>query len=225
MSHYNVNGGVPKTLIQHLIRWVADTGLFSAETDDVLRRILATEISPELVPVEAGAPPQSTEAKVGPYELQDFTLYYVLRHGFRPSKIAFLAEHAWGDVAAGAWPPGFPQDRRRAYDRAAIRHWLEAVPRALLRVQPVQALGHAERAKGGSGRLALAARRLARSLRRHGGGLAGRAAPQRSRIARRLRKAGLCPDPPKAEALGTRSTKQEDSQGSVSSRSEARPWP
>lgn len=124
MSHYNVNGGVPKTLIQHLIRWVADTGLFSVETDDVLRRILATEISPELVPVEAGAPPQSTEAKVGPYELQDFTLYYVLRHGFRPSKIAFLAEHAWGDVAAGAWPPGFPQDRRRAYDRAAIRHWL-----------------------------------------------------------------------------------------------------
>ena len=124
MSHYNVNGGVPKTLIQHLIRWVADTGLFSAETDDVLRRILATEISPELVPVEAGAPPQSTEEKVGPYELQDFMLYCVLRHGFRPTKIAFLAEHAWGDVAAGAWPPGFPQDRRRAYDRAAIRHWL-----------------------------------------------------------------------------------------------------
>ncbi len=125
MSHYNVNGGVPKTLIQHLIRWVADTGLFSAEAGDVLRRILATEISPELVPVEAGAPPQSTEAKVGPYELQDFALYYVLRYGFRPSKIAFLAEHAWGDVAAGAWPPGFPEERRRAYDRAAIRHWLE----------------------------------------------------------------------------------------------------
>ncbi len=125
MSHYNVNGGVPKTLIQHLIRWVADTGLFSAEAGDVLRRILATEISPELVPVEAGAPPQSTEAKVGPYELQDFALYYVLRYGFRPSKIAFLAEHAWGNVAAGAWPPGFPEKRRRAYDRAAIRHWLE----------------------------------------------------------------------------------------------------
>ena len=125
MSHYNVNSGVPKTLIQHLIRWVADTGLFSAETGAVLRRILATEISPELVPVEAGAPPQSTEAKVGPYELQDFALFYVLRHGFRASKIAFLAEHAWGDVDAGAWPPGFPEERRRAYDRAAIRHWLE----------------------------------------------------------------------------------------------------
>ena len=74
--------------------------------------------------MEAGAPPQSTEAKVGPYELQDFALFYVLRYGFRPSKIAFLAEHAWGDVAAGAWPPGFPDERRRAYDRAAIRHWL-----------------------------------------------------------------------------------------------------
>ncbi len=125
MSHYNVNGGVPKTLIQHLIRWVADTGLFSADTGDILRRILATEISPELVPVEHGAPPQSTQDKVGPYELQDFALYYVLRYGFRPSKIAFLAEQAWGDVEAGAWPPGFPEERRRAYDAAAIRHWLE----------------------------------------------------------------------------------------------------
>ena len=125
MSHYNVNGGVPKTLIQHLIRWVAETGLFSGETGDVLRRILATEISPELVPVEPGAAPQSTEARVGPYELQDFTLFYVLRYGFRPSKIAFLAEHAWGDVEAGAWPPGFPRERRRAYDREAIRNWLE----------------------------------------------------------------------------------------------------
>ena len=125
MSHYNVNGGVPKTLIQHLIRWVADTGLFSGQTGDVLRRILATEISPELVPVELGAPPQSTQDTIGPYELQDFALYYVLRYGFRPSKIAFLAEHAWGDAEAGAWPPGFPQDRRRAYDPSAIRHWLE----------------------------------------------------------------------------------------------------
>ena len=125
MSHYNVNGGVPKTLIQHLIRWVADTGLFSDETGDVLRRILATEISPELVPVEPGAPPQSTQDTIGPYELQDFALFYVLRYGFRPSKIAFLAEHAWSDAAVGAWPPGFPEQRRRAYDAVQIRRWLE----------------------------------------------------------------------------------------------------
>ncbi len=125
MSHYNVNGGVPKTLIQHLIRWVADTDLFSAETSTVLRTILASEISPELVPVAEGEPPQSTEAKIGPYELQDFNLFYTLRYGFRPSKIAFLAVHAWGDTERGAWPRGFPPERRRAYDREAIHHWLE----------------------------------------------------------------------------------------------------
>ena len=125
MSHYNVNGGVPKTLIQHLIRWVAETNLFGADVGAVLRTIVAAEISPELVPVAEGEPPQSTEAKIGPYELQDFNLYYTLRHGFRPSKIAFLAGHAWGDVDAGHWPPGFPPERRRAYTAEAIAHWLE----------------------------------------------------------------------------------------------------
>ena len=78
-----------------------------------------------MVPVEAGQTPQSTEAKVGPYELQDFNLFYTLRYGFRPSKIAFLALHAWGDVAAGVWPPGFPAERRRSYDLAHIRRWLQ----------------------------------------------------------------------------------------------------
>ncbi len=76
------------------------------------------------MPVEAGSTPQSTEARVGPYELQDFNLFYTLRYGFRPSKIAFLALQAWGHGAAGAWPPGFPEDRRRAYDLAQIRAWL-----------------------------------------------------------------------------------------------------
>ncbi len=129
MSHYNVNGGVPKTLIQHLIRWVGRTGQFDAEVGSVLDAILATEISPELIPVEAGGTPQSTEAKVGPYELQDFTLYYTLRHGFRPSKIAFLALRAWERVEAGGWPPGFPEDRRRAYDLPHIRSWLDVFAR------------------------------------------------------------------------------------------------
>ncbi len=124
MSHYNVNAGVPKTLIQHLIRWVISSRQFEEDVSQTLDAILSTEISPELVPVEAGQTPQSTEAKVGPYELQDFNLYYTLRYGFRPSKIAFLALHAWSDVASGEWPPGFPAERRRAYDMAHIKRWL-----------------------------------------------------------------------------------------------------
>ncbi|MFC5906431.1 NAD(+) synthase [Streptacidiphilus monticola] len=122
MSHYNVNGGVPKTLIQHLIRWVVSSGQFDEETGQVLTAILDTEISPELVP---GEEMQSTEARIGPYALHDFTLHHVLRHGMRPSKIAFLAWHAWHDAAAGAWPPGFPAAEHRAYDLAEIRRWLE----------------------------------------------------------------------------------------------------
>jgi NAD+ synthase (glutamine-hydrolysing) len=125
MSHYNVNGGVPKTLIQHLIRWVAASGQFDEGVSETLGAVLATEISPELVPAGADAGPQSTEAAVGPYALQDFNLFYTLRHGFRPSKIAFLALHAWGDAGRGAWPPGFPAERRVAYDLAEIRRWLE----------------------------------------------------------------------------------------------------
>jgi NAD+ synthase (glutamine-hydrolysing) len=125
MSHYNVNAGVPKTLIQHLIRWVIASGQFPAEVMETLESILGTEISPELVPVADGETPQSTEAKIGPYALQDFNLFYTLRYGFRPSKIAFLAQHAWGDAAAGDWPPGFPADRRNAYSLGEIRHWLE----------------------------------------------------------------------------------------------------
>ncbi|HEV2674726.1 MAG TPA: NAD(+) synthase [Aliidongia sp.] len=125
MSHYAVNAGVPKTLIQHLIRWVGRTGQFAPEVGETLEAILGMEISPELVPVEEGAAPQSTEAKIGPYALQDFHLYYTLRYGFRPSKIAFLAMHAWSDAARGAWPPHFPEDRRPAFPLAEIRHWLE----------------------------------------------------------------------------------------------------
>ncbi|KQP51301.1 NAD(+) synthase [Methylobacterium sp. Leaf108] len=124
MSHYAVNAGVPKTLIQHLIRWVIGEGLFSAEAGAILRAILDTEISPELVPVAEGETPQSTQATIGPYALQDFSLYYTLRHGFRPSRIAFLALHAWGDPAAGDWPPDLRADERRAYALPEIRAWL-----------------------------------------------------------------------------------------------------
>ncbi|CAA9288111.1 MAG: NAD synthetase / Glutamine amidotransferase chain of NAD synthetase [uncultured Craurococcus sp.] len=125
MSHYNVNSGVPKTLIQHLIRWVIASDQFSNEVGEVLGAILDTEISPELVPAEDGEALQSTEAKVGPYALQDFNLYYTLRYGFRPSKIAFLALRAWGDAARGNWPPHFPEAKRNAYPLAEIRQWLE----------------------------------------------------------------------------------------------------
>ncbi|MBW7964979.1 NAD(+) synthase [Bradyrhizobium sp. BR 10261] len=125
MAHYNVNAGVPKTLIQHLIRWVITSKQFSADVNATLASILAAEISPELVPVKPGEKPQSTEASVGPYELQDFNLFYTLRFGMRPSKIAFMALHAWKDVADGEWPPAFPADKRRAYDLAEIRRWLE----------------------------------------------------------------------------------------------------
>jgi NAD+ synthase (glutamine-hydrolysing) len=122
MSHYNVNGGVPKTLIQHLIRWVVTTRQFDEEVGDVLTAILATKISPELVP---GEELQSTEDTIGPYALHDFALFYTLRFGMRPSKIAFLAWHAWHDAAAGEWPPNFPESMRGEYDLPEIRRWLE----------------------------------------------------------------------------------------------------
>jgi NAD+ synthase (glutamine-hydrolysing) len=124
MSHYNVNAGVPKTLIQHLIRWVSGLDDFSDQVDDILLSILDTEISPELIPVKEGEVPQSTEKSIGPYELQDFSLFYTLRYGFRPSKIAFLALQAWRDVEQGVWPVHFPPERRRAYDLPPIRQWL-----------------------------------------------------------------------------------------------------
>ena len=124
MSHYNVNGGVPKTLIQHLIRWVAGTKQFDNEVNEVLLDVLDTEITPELVPTGEDEEVQSSEAKVGPYSLQDFTLFHVLRYGFRPSKIAFLAWHAWHDPEVGGWPPGFPVDERPSYTLAEIKHWL-----------------------------------------------------------------------------------------------------
>ena len=122
MSHYNVNAGVPKTLIQHLIRWVVSSEQFDDEVNRTLTAILDTEISPELVP---GEELQSTESNIGPYALHDFTLFHVLRYGFRPSKIGFLASHAWGDVDRGDWPANFPEEKRVAYDEVEIRKWLE----------------------------------------------------------------------------------------------------
>ncbi len=125
MSHYNVNGGVPKTLIQHLIRWVISSHEFDDAVNEVLQSVLDTEITPELVPTGEDEEIQSSEAKVGPYVLQDFSLFQVLRYGFRPSKVAFLAWHAWSDAERGDWPSGYPEDKRPAYSLKEIRHWLQ----------------------------------------------------------------------------------------------------
>ncbi len=104
MSHYNVNVSVPKTLVQYLIGWVAASGQFDLAVKKALERVLATEISPELIPGS-----QKTEDTVGPYELQDFHLYYTLRFGYAPAKVAFLAWSAW----------------KGSYSLAEIRKWLE----------------------------------------------------------------------------------------------------
>jgi NAD+ synthase (glutamine-hydrolysing) len=124
MSHYNVNASVPKTLVQHLIRWEVDREEVSAEARAVLVEILNTEISPELVPASSEGAIQKSEESIGPYELQDFHLYYTLRYGFRPSKVAFLSLHAWGDKDRGVWPPGFPDAKRTHYTLAEIKKWL-----------------------------------------------------------------------------------------------------
>jgi NAD+ synthase (glutamine-hydrolysing) len=125
MSHYNVNGSVAKTLIQHLIRFVAGSGDVTEETARILYAILDTEISPELIPATATGVIQSTEEVVGPYPLQDFNLFYLTRFGFRPSKIAFLSLQAWGDAGRGSWPIDIPDAKKRAYSIGEIRHWLD----------------------------------------------------------------------------------------------------
>jgi NAD+ synthase (glutamine-hydrolysing) len=130
MSHYAVNASVPKTLIQHLIRWVAETNELGEDASETLRKILDTEISPELIPATgtedlgASQPSQSTEAKLGPYELHDFALYYTTRFGYPPPKVAFLAYSIWHDAQRGTWPE-IPEERRRQYDLAEIKKHLE----------------------------------------------------------------------------------------------------
>jgi NAD+ synthase (glutamine-hydrolysing) len=125
MSHYGVNAGVPKTLIQYLIRWAIRSGQFDEAANRVLQAILDTKISPELVPADGKSGMQSTEERIGPYELHDFFLFHILRHGLPPSKVAFLAWQAWRDAKAGLWPLDYPDALKREYDLATIRKWLE----------------------------------------------------------------------------------------------------
>ena len=125
MSHYSVNASVPKTLIRFIIRWAIDTEQFEPEVSRVLQSVLDTQISPELIPAESDEPTADSESKVGPYELQDFFLFHVLRFGYKPSKVAFLAHHAWGDRVRGPWPDLIPDEARNEYSLGEIKHWLE----------------------------------------------------------------------------------------------------
>jgi NAD+ synthase (glutamine-hydrolysing) len=165
MSHYSVNASVPKTLIQHLIRWVIVSRQFDEEANGALQSILETTISPELVPgggTKDRSPSQGTETAIGPFELQDFNLYYTSRFGLRPSKVAFLAHRAWGDRASGRWPEDLRDDQRREYSLSEIKHWLDVFIRRFYAVsEPVQALMLAERSKGRFWRIAFPAQRLA----------------------------------------------------------------
>jgi NAD+ synthase (glutamine-hydrolysing) len=122
MAHYGVNASVPKTLIQHVIRWIADMERLGPEASAVLRRVLTTEISPELVPAvgDGEEPAQGSEAIIGPYELQDFSLYYTLRFGYAPPKVAILSYCAWHDPDVGAWPD-VPPDKRHRYEVGQIK--------------------------------------------------------------------------------------------------------
>ena len=168
MSHYNVNASVPKTLIQFLLRWAIETEQFGPEASEVLASVVGLEISPELIPrddPDSDSPGADSESVVGPYELQDFFLYYILRFGYRPSKVAFLAHHVWGPRdfgrVAGADSRGSPQRVLAGRHQALAR----GIPRPLLPHQPVQALGHAQRPQGRLWRVTLPARGLAGAQR------------------------------------------------------------
>jgi NAD+ synthase (glutamine-hydrolysing) len=127
MAHYHVNASVPKTLIQFLLRWAIDTRLFETDASVVLGSVLETAISPELIPPgdsDSERPGEDTESVIGPYELADFFLYYTIRFGYPPSKVAFLAHHAWRDRTSGSWPDLIPRERRHEYSLAQIKHWL-----------------------------------------------------------------------------------------------------
>ncbi len=155
MSHYNVNASVPKTLIRFLLRWAIAADLFGAGANAVIESVLDTAISPELIPAGADhdgdGPEQDSEATVGPYELQDFFLYYTLRFGYRPSKVAYLAEHAWRDRERGDWPDLIPEGNRHEYSLAEIRHWLEEFLRRFFQTSQFKRSAMPNAPKVGSG--------------------------------------------------------------------------
>ena len=151
MAHYHVNASIPKTLIQYLVRWIASSGSLGDAAAKVLMEILETEISPELVPGEAsGQPAQRSEDIVGPYELQDFILYYILRFGYAPPKVAYLAYQAWHDRGKGRWPD-VPANKRNEYSLAEIKHWLGVFLRRFFEMSQYKRSCIANAPKVGSG--------------------------------------------------------------------------
>ncbi len=151
MAHYHVNASIPKTLIQYLVRWVAATGELGADASAVLHEIVDTDISPELVPGGGeDQPGQLSEATVGPYELQDFCLYYVLRFGYAPTKVAYLAHRAWCDRRSGVWPD-VPQEKRNEYSLADIKRWLQVFLRRFFQLSQYKRSCIANAPKVGSG--------------------------------------------------------------------------
>ena len=175
MSHYAVNASVPKTLIQHVIRWVAETDRFGRGR----RALRCSKFSrrrsvPELVPARAGGPdPGHRGDRSVRTSLQDFNLYYTLRFGYPPpqDRVPGLLRVARSRRAA-RWPD-IPAEQRHQYDIAEIKAQSAHLSLPLLPAQPVQAQLHPECAQGRLGRLALAARRLSRTERQRGHRLAG----------------------------------------------------
>jgi NAD+ synthase (glutamine-hydrolysing) len=151
MSHYSVNASVPKTLIRFILRWAIDTKQFGDEENAVLQSVIDTAISPELIPADADEEMQDSESSVGPYELQDFHLFHILRFGYRPSKVAFLARHAWGDVERGPWPDLIPVQGRHAYPLADVKHWLEVFLRRFFQTSQFKRSAIPNAPKVGSG--------------------------------------------------------------------------
>ncbi|MDO5035210.1 MAG: NAD(+) synthase [Actinomycetaceae bacterium] len=123
MSHYSVNPGIPKTLMQHLIRWIIRTDRFGEAVNSTLDSILNTEITPELIPTREGEEAQSTEVSIGPYELQDFNAYHLIHLGLSPEDTAFRALTAWGNAEVDMWPEGYEGAARRSYTLAEILTW------------------------------------------------------------------------------------------------------
>lgn len=124
MSHYAVNAGVAKTLIRHLINWVATSEQFDSEVNQILLTILSQEVSPELVPASNGRTLQSTESIIGPYHLHDFFLYHFCFRGELPSRIAYLAWQAWRDTTTGSWPTSWAGNGKVSYNLSTITEWL-----------------------------------------------------------------------------------------------------